>query len=233
MRFFNFIKRGLILALSFLREIFKEIEKMTQSQSGVQVNNLQTVSTLSNTASILALTDAPNNTVNLIGKNDLSASLVSSTANNGLSNDENGLFVPNIGNLADLDTTDKSSIIDAINENVGNIGQINTTLSMPVTTLATSGTIALSDNSINSITPTASVTFTLPTVTDNTKFHQILVQVNLTNTNYLTASNLGASEYFNASAPAFPQTGFYNIYYEFDILSNAWCVGSVIKGVQA
>lgn len=233
MRFFNFIKRGLILALSFLREIFKEIEKMTQSQSGVQVNNLQTVSTLSNTASILALTDSVNNTVNLIGKNDLSASLVSTTANNGLSNDENGLFVPNIGNLADLDTTDKTSIVDAINENVGNIGQINTTLSMPVTTLATSGTIALSDNSINSITPTASVTFTLPTVTDNTKFHQILVQVNLTNTNYLTASNLGTSEYFNASAPAFPQTGFYNIYYEFDILSNAWCVGNVIKGVQA
>ncbi|MBQ3943399.1 MAG: hypothetical protein II669_03690, partial [Elusimicrobia bacterium] len=74
---------------------------MTQSQTGIKVKDLQNASTLSNTASILALTDATNNTVNLVSKNDFSDSLVSSTANNGLSNDENGLFVPNIGNLAD------------------------------------------------------------------------------------------------------------------------------------
>lgn len=197
---------------------------MTQSQSGVQVNNLQTVSTLSNTASILALTDAANNTVNLIGKNDFSDSLVSTTANNGLSNDENGLFVPNIGNLAELDTTDKTSIVDAINENVTRINQ-------PVTVLATSGTIALSDNSINRITPTASVTFTLPTVTDNTVFHQILVQANLTNTSYLTASNLGASKYFNYDEPEFSETGQYNIIYEYDSTSNNWVVGVIGKGV--
>ena len=221
MRFFNFIKRGLILALSFLREIFKEIEKMTQSQSGVQVNNLQTVSTLSNTASILALTDATNNTVNLIGKNDLSGSLVSTTANNGLSNDENGLFVPNIGNLADLDTTDKSSIVNAINS-------LNAVITLP-----TSGTIALSDNSINRITPTASVTFTLPTVTENTIFHQILVQVNLTNTSYINGTQLGTTHYFNLSAPSFPQAGNYNIYFEYNATDGNWYVGNIIKGVQA
>lgn len=199
---------------------------MTQSQSGVQVNNLQTVSTLSNTASILALTDSVNNTVNLIGKNDLSGSLVSSTANNGLSNDENGLYVPNIGNLADLDTTDKSSIVNAINENVARINQ-------PITVLATSGTIALSDNSINSITPTASVTFTLPTITDNTTFHQILVQLNLTNTSYIDGTQLGTTYYFNLSAPSFPQTGNYNIYFEYDATGGNWYVGNIIKGVQA
>lgn len=214
------LKRGLILALSFLREIFKEIKKMTQFQP-IEVKDLQNASTLSNTASILALTDAPNNTVNLIGKNDLSGSLVSSTANNGLSNDENGLFVPNIGNLADLDTTDKTSIVNAINS-------LNA-----VTTLATSGTIALTDNSINSITPTGAVTFTLPTVTDNTTFHQILVQVNLTNTSYIDGTQLGTTHYFNLSAPSFPQTGNYNIYFEYDATDGNWYVGNIIKGVQA
>lgn len=199
---------------------------MTQSQSGVQVNNLQTVSTLSNTASILALTDSINNTVNLIQKNDLSGSLVSTTADNGLSNDENGLFVPNIGNLDDLDTTDKTSIVDAINENVNRINQ-------PVTVLATSGTIALSDNSINSITPTGTVTFTLPTITDNTKFYQILVQVKLTNTSYIVASRLGTTHYFNKITPQFPATGNYNIYYEYDATDGNWYVGNIIKGVQA
>lgn len=199
---------------------------MTQSQTGIKVKNLQSVSTLSNTASILALTDATNNTVNLVNKNDFSGSLVSSTANNGLSNDENGLFVPNIGNLAELDTTDKTSIVNAINENVTRINQ-------PVTVLATSGTIALSDNSINPITPTASVTFTLPTVTDNTIFHQILVQLNLTNTSYIDGTQLGTTHYFNMSTPAFPQTGNYNIYFEYDATDGNWYVGNIIKGVQA
>lgn len=196
---------------------------MTQSQSGVQVNNLQPVSSLSNTASILALTDSVNNTVNLIGKNNLSASLVSTTANNGLSNDENGLFVPNIGNLAELYTTDKTSVVDAINENV-------TRLNQPVTVLATSGTITLSDNSINSITPTGTVTFTLPTITDNTTFHQILVQLNLTNTSYLSLNGLGTEKYFDMSSPDLTETGNYNIYYEYDAINNYWVVGAIRKG---
>ena len=199
---------------------------MRQSQTGIKVKDLQNASTLSNTASILALTDTTNNTVNLISKNDLSGSLVSTTANNGLSNDENGLFVPNIGNLADLDTTDKTSIVNAINENVTRINQ-------PVTVLATSGTIALSDNSINSITPTASVTFTLPTVTDNTIFHQILVQLKLTDISYINGTQLGTTHYFDLSAPSFPQTGNYNIYFEYDATDGNWYVGNIIKGVQA
>jgi len=195
---------------------------MTQSQSGVQVNNLQTVSSLSNTASILALTDSVNNTVYLIQKNDLSGSLVSTTADNGLSNDENGLFVPNIGNLAELDTTDKTSIVDAINENVNRINQ-------PVTVLATSGAITLADNSINSITPTGVVTFTLPTITNNTIFHQILVQVNLTNTSYLSLNSLGTEKYFDMSSPDLTETGNYNIYYEHDAINNYWVVGAIRK----
>ena len=196
---------------------------MTQSQTGIKVKDLQNTSTLSNTASILALTDTTNNTVNLVSINDFSGSLVSSTANNGLTNDENGLFVPNIGNLAELDTTDKTSIVNAINENVNRINQ-------PVTVLATSGSIALTDNSINSITPTGTVTFTLPTVTDNTIFHQILVQVNLTSTSYLSLSGLGTEKYFDMSSPDLTETGNYNIYYEHDAINNYWVVGAIRKG---
>lgn len=192
---------------------------MTQ---GIQVKDLQATGSITNTASLLALTDSTNNTVNLISKNDFVESLVSTTANNGLSADENGLVVANIGNLANLDTTDKTSIVNAINEIVGSINQ-------PITILATSGTIALSDNSINSITPTGNVTFTLPTVTDNTVFHQILVQMNLS-ADYYTI-NVGASSYFNKEIPTFGQTGKYNIIYEYDSTANEWVVGAIEKGV--
>lgn len=102
-----------------------------------------------------------------------------------------------------------------------------------INTLASEGTIALTSNSINSITPTGAVTFTLPTITDNTKFHQILIQANLTNTSYLTASNnrLGTQNYFNGVAPTFPEIGHYNIYYEYDATDGNWYVGNIIKGV--
>lgn len=218
---------------------------MTQSQTGIKVKDLQNASTLSNTASILALTDATNNTVNLVSKNDFSDSLVSSTANNGLSNDENGLFVPNIGNLADLDTTDKTSIVNAINENATNIGDLsnldttaknnlvnaineNTAIiKQPITTLQTSGTITLIDNSINKIQPTGNITFNLPSVSDLTVFHQILIQVNLTT---VYSFNFGTSYYFNEDAPDLSTTGTYNIIYEYDAAANHWVIGAIKKG---
>ena len=202
---------------------------MTQSQSGVQVNNLQTVSTLSNTASILALTDAVNNTVNLITKPNLAQSLVSSTSNNLLTSDTNGLIVNNIiGLLADLDTDTKTNIVSAINELVQSIDSINNS---PITTLPTSGAISLEDNSKNTATPTAAISFTLPTITDNTTFHQILVQVNLTNTSYLSGDNLGTTYFFNQKKPTFVNSGRYDIIYEYDSTNSTWAVGAIYKGV--
>lgn len=196
---------------------------MTQ---GIQVKDLQATGSITNTASLLALTDSTNNTVNLIAKNDFVESLVSTTANNGLSADENGLVVANIGNLSDLQTTVKSSVVAAINENAA---KISTLQNQPITVLETSGTIALADNSINSITPTGNVTFTLPTITDNTVFHQILVQMNLS-ADYYTI-NVGASSYFNKEIPTFGQIGKYNIIYEYDSTANEWVVGAIDKGV--
>lgn len=193
---------------------------MTQSQTGIKVKDLQNASTLSNTASILALTDATNNTVNLVSKNDFSDSLVSSTANNGLSNDENGLFVPNIGNLSNLDTTDKSSIVNAINEVVE-------TQKQPIITMAAaSGTISLNDNTIYSITPVGNITFSLPTISNNNYYHQILIQLDLSTVYQI---NEGTTYYFNGTAPSYV-SGYYDIIYSYDRSLNQWVCGAIYKG---
>ena len=138
---------------------------MTQE---MKVQDLQNVSSIAGSASLLALTDNVNNTVNLITKSNFINNIISSTANNGLTSDANGLYVVNTGNLSNLDTTDKTSLVNAINEVVEKDKN-------PVTTLATSGTITLADNSINKITPTGNIAFTLPTVTDTDYLHQILI----------------------------------------------------------
>lgn len=103
-------------------------------------------------------------------------------------------------------------------------------IAQSINVLSTSGTVALSDNSINSITPTAAVTFTLPTVTDATTFHQILVQMNLST---LYSITLGTSYYFNNTAPDLSSTGVYNLIFEYDNANNYWVVGCVSKGAAS
>lgn len=95
----------------------------------------------------------------------------------------------------------------------------------PVTVLTSSGTINLSDNSVNRITPSGTVTFTLPTVSDNTKFHQILVQVILNDTYTI---NVGTTYFFNKATPDWSDTGYYNLIYEHD--GTRWFCGSIVKG---
>lgn len=103
-----------------------------------------------------------------------------------------------------------------------------------VNALATSGTINLTDNSVNKITPTGNVTFSLPSITGSAagKYHQILVQVNLTTTSYITADNtkLGTDYYFNGIKPRFTYTGYYDIIYSYDNIKSKWCVGAIYKG---
>lgn len=99
-----------------------------------------------------------------------------------------------------------------------------------VNVLSTSGTISLTDNSINRITPSAAVTFTLPTVSDTTKFHQILVQVNLSTVYTIT---VGTSYYFDNTSPDLSSTGVYNLIFEYDNANNYWVVGCVSKGAAS
>lgn len=102
----------------------------------------------------------------------------------------------------------------------------NNTVDMPITTLATSGTINLADMSINRISTSGNVTFSLPTVTDNTKFHQILVQLSLSSAGHTIT--LGTSNYFYRIVPDFATAGKYDIIYEYD--GSNWVVGVIKKG---
>lgn len=97
-----------------------------------------------------------------------------------------------------------------------------------INTLSTSGTITLSDNSIYYIAPTGTVTFTLPTVSDNTKFHQILVQINMASA---VTIDVGTTYFFNKTAPDLSATGLYNLIYEYD--GSNWVVGCVSKGAAS
>lgn len=102
-------------------------------------------------------------------------------------------------------------------------------LVVPVNTLDQSGSILLSDNSINTITPTGSVTFTLPSITNNTIYHQILIQVYLTDVFSIT---LGTSYYFNETPPDMSSTGVYTIIYEYNVLQQYWVVGALKIGTS-
>lgn len=97
-----------------------------------------------------------------------------------------------------------------------------------VNTLASSGTIALTDNSINTITPTGDVEFTLPTITGEGigKFHQILVQVNLST---VYTIDPGTTYCFYGVTPSFTTTGNYNLIYEYDNVKGSWAAGVISK----
>ena len=102
-----------------------------------------------------------------------------------------------------------------------------------VNILSTSGTIALSDNSINSITPNGTVTFTLPTITNNTVFHQILVQINLTTVQTINLGLSNPKQYFNKKQPDLSNIGVYNLYYEYDKAKQYWVCGDIPKGAAS
>lgn len=105
---------------------------------------------------------------------------------------------------------------------VGNLQQT------PVNILSTSGTINLTDNSVNRITPSGTVTFSLPAISDHTKFHQIMLQINLNSTYTI---NLGTTYFFNKATPDFSVAGIYDLLYEHD--GTRWICGSMIKGEES
>ncbi len=106
------------------------------------------------------------------------------------------------------------------------VSLINTQNTTTVTTLATSGTISLKDNSINRISASSTVTFSLPSVTSTT-YHQILVQLTMSTVRTI---NLGTTHYFNGEAPDLSKAGLYNIFYEHN--GTYWTVGAIYKGTS-
>lgn len=126
-------------------------------------------------------------------------------------------------NIQSVNTTLNSSI-NAVSSDVSSLSNVT---DPTINTLDSSGTIALSDNSINTITPSGAITFTLPTITDNTKFHQILVQINFT---AVYSIDVGTTYFFNKKSPDLSAMGIYNLLYEYDKQNTVWVCGLMKKG---
>ena len=100
-------------------------------------------------------------------------------------------------------------------------------ITQSMTSLSASGTVALTDNTVNKISATGTVTFTLPSVSDTTKFHQIFVQLYMSTARTI---NLGTTYYFNKEAPDLSAAGTYNLIYEYDNTASHWVCGVLVKG---
>jgi len=97
-----------------------------------------------------------------------------------------------------------------------------------VNTLASSGTVSLNDNSINKISVTGAVTFSLPSIgSGDTDFHQILVQMYMPT---VVSLNLGTSYFFNGVSPDMSWEGHYNIVFEYDNTDSHWYCAAIHKG---
>lgn len=95
----------------------------------------------------------------------------------------------------------------------------------PINTLNGSGSIQLESNTINRVTVSGALEFTLPATVNNAIYNQILVQVDLSTYYNVT---LGTTYTFNGVLPALTEAGKYNLIYEYDGAN--WYVGIMNKG---
>lgn len=98
----------------------------------IKVKDLADTSTITNNNQLMVLTDDSNNTVKNITVNDLLSNIISDDAENVLEQGTDGkLYVETpetiIGDLNDLNTIDKSSLVEAINEVNADTGVISDT----------------------------------------------------------------------------------------------------------
>jgi len=91
---------------------------------------------------------------------------------------------------------------------------------------STSGTINLESNKIYKVELDGDTTFSLPSITDNTKLNQIFLQLQV---NQSINLNLGTDNYMGQQPEIL--TGTYNIYYEYDANNEIWFAGSVTKTI--
>lgn len=100
-------------------------------------------------------------------------------------------------------------------------------ISQPVVSLSLdNNNVILSDNTINKINIDDTAIFILPSISDLTKFHQILVQINMENAQSI---DVGTSYYFNEIQPNMSTAGTYNLIYEYDNIAEHWICGCLKK----
>lgn len=140
-----------------------------------------------------------------------------------LTDDENNLV-----ELATVETLLNSSVSsDSANALKFKSGKlfVDVKAEQPVNTLNGSGSVQLVSNTVNRVTVTGALEFTMPATVDNTIYNQILVQLDLSN--YYNVS-LGTTYTFNGVLPAITEAGKYNLIYEYDGAN--WYVGIIERG---
>lgn len=97
-----------------------------------------------------------------------------------------------------------------------------------ITTISsTSGTIALEPNKVYKAFLNGNTTFTLPTIADNTKFNQIMMQLTIDSSYTI---DLGTTHYMGEESVLL--AGMYNVYYEYDSFNELWFVGILSKTIN-
>lgn len=101
----------------------------------------------------------------------------------------------------------------------------------PVTDLgSTSGTISLSDNTLYKLTANGNITFSLPSISDYSKLHQIFVQFVMST---VRTVSVGTTYYFGDAAPDLSSTGYYNFYWEYNNIFHGWVMGCLHVGATS
>lgn len=119
-----------------------------------------------------------------------------------------------------------TNVKTAIDELENAIDNLQPKLISSTTTTAT----LLAPESFNAYTMaiTANTTFILPTISDNTKHYEILINVSFSSASLTIA--WGTTYFFNGTAPTI-EVGNFNIIYEWDNLLQQWVCGIVKKAV--
>lgn len=131
------------------------------------------------------------------------------------------------GDINDLDTTvgGLSSTIDGLSTTVGTLStDVSNLKNVPITTLDSSGTVALASNNLYKVPLSGAITFSLPTVSDSTKRNQIKIYLYMSAVYTIT---LGTSHYINGDAPDLSSAGNYMIYYDYLPTISVWSVGAM------
>lgn len=123
-----------------------------------------------------------------------------------------------------------TTVNSAVTSNTLSISSLATSvqgLQTPSLRPLTGTSVTLYDNSEHTIRVTETTTFTLPAVSDGTKFHQMLVLLDMPTAQTLS---LGTDHYFNGYAPDMSLSGKYTLIYEYD--GSAWVVGALFKAEE-
>lgn len=136
----------------------------------------------------------------------------------------------------DIDISKKVDVDGTNYPNSGLENIINTTIDTKVAETIpqiinitqTSGEIPIETNKIYSLTITGDTLFKLPQIVGSLIHNQIKVMVKVEED---VTIGFGTSYYFNKTKPTLTK-GFYDVYFDFDNLLNAWVCGAISKGAN-